>query len=77
MTLKDLKQLGEDLWKGSVLKEENRLIEMLNKYDQEKKGALHLHQFKTFFVEKCRENVDMIWKLLSLSGYKNNLRHKD
>jgi len=40
MTLKDLKQLGEDLWKGSVLKEENRLIEMLNKYDQEKKGAL-------------------------------------
>lgn len=41
------------------------------------KGGLTLNQFKAFFIKKSVEAINSIWRLINLSGYSNNLRHKN
>lgn len=59
------------------MKEQDKLQEMINKYDTEKKGGITLSQFKDFFWRKSVENNNLIWRILNLAGYLNNLRHKN
>jgi len=41
--LEEFKVLSNDNWKGNLIKEEKRLLEILEKYDKEGKGALNIH----------------------------------
>ncbi len=41
-------------------------------YDLDKKGYLNYNDFKRFFFEKTLKSENAIWRLLNLSGYKNN-----
>lgn len=50
---------------------------MIDKYDADKKGGLYLNEFKSFFIKKSIENSNMVWRIINLSGYRNNLRHKN
>ncbi len=34
-------------------------------------------QFKEFFWKKAIDNSTLVWRILSLAGYLNNLRHKE
>jgi len=50
---------------------------MIKKFDLGEKNALNLEEFKQFFIYKSAENPSAIWRIINLSGYKNNLKHKD
>jgi hypothetical protein len=77
LTIDALVNLGRDNWKGSLMKERSKLEEILHKYDKDNRGGLTLHNFKDFLWRKSVENNALVWRLLNLSGYLNNLRHKD
>jgi hypothetical protein len=77
LSLDDLKRLGAENWKGSVMKEHNKLQDMINKYDTTNRGGITLEQFKDFFWRKAIENSDLVWRILNLAGYLNNLKTKD
>ena len=64
-------------WKGTLFKDEEKLAKTMDNFDQEKKGSLSLAEFESFFYDKSQKNPHAIWKILNLSGYLNNLRHKD
>lgn len=49
----------------------------MSKYDTEQRGGLTLHQFKDFFWRKSVENNSLVWRILNLAGFLNNLRHKE
>jgi hypothetical protein len=59
------------------MKEKDKLINIITKGDKDNKGGLYLQEFKGFFIKSAYENSPMVWRLINLSGYKNNLRHKD
>jgi hypothetical protein len=51
------------------------LVQIITKYDKSNKGGLFLEEFKEFFIRASVENNSMIWRIIHLSGYKNNLKH--
>lgn len=59
------------------MKDQAKLQEMISKYDTEGRGGITLANFKDFFWRKSVENNALVWRILNLSGYRNNLRHKD
>lgn len=77
LTLEDLRRLSQENWKGSIMKEQSKLQELMGKYDTEQRGGLTLPQFKDFFWRKAVENSSLVWRLLNLAGFLNNLRHKE
>lgn len=77
LTLEDLRRLSQENWKGSIMKEQSKLQELMAKYDTEQRGGLTLLQFRDFFWRKAVENSSLVWRLLNLAGFLNNLRHKD
>lgn len=70
-------RLSSENWRGSMLKDQAKVEEVVNKYDLEKQGGITLGHFKDFFHRKALDNLLLVWRLLNLSGYLNNLRHKD
>lgn len=59
------------------MKEEKKLQEVIGSYDKEGRGGITLADFKDFFWRKSTENNALVWRILNLAGYRNNLRHKD
>jgi hypothetical protein len=77
MRAEDLTKLSAENWKGSIMKEQAKLEEMISKYDVEGRGGITLAHFKDFFWRKSVENNALVWRILNLAGYRNNLRHRD
>lgn len=75
--IQQLKKLADDCWKQSALKQEKHLKDILQKFDLNSKGYLTIDEFKNFFVSKSIQNPSAIWKILNLSGYRNDFKHKD
>lgn len=74
MTYEDLKTLAEVRWRGSLLRQPDKLEKIMEEHDKGKKGYLTFDDFKDFYFTKSVKNENAIWKLINLSGYKNNLR---
>ena len=47
----ELMKLGKDNWTGSILKEKDKLMGIINKNDKDEKGGLILHEFKQYFIK--------------------------
>ena len=75
MTLEAWQQLSIDNWKGTVMKDEGRVKAIIEKYDTDKKGGLTLAQFKQHWVQASLDTNPLVWRILNLSGYLNNLKH--
>jgi hypothetical protein len=43
----------------------------------EGRGGITLAHFKDFFWRKSVENNALVWRILNLAGYRNNLRQRD
>lgn len=69
-----MKKLSDANWRGSLFRQEDRLKKMFEEHDKEKKGYIVLEDFKDFFYTKTTKNESAIWKIINLSGYKNNLK---
>jgi hypothetical protein len=57
------------------MKEKDKLQSIIEKHDKDHKGGLYLNEFKEYFIKASLDQSTMIWRLINLSGYKNNLRH--
>ena len=58
------------------MKEKNKLENIIKQSDKDNKGGIYIHEFKDYFIKSAIENNPMVWRLLNLSGYRNNLKHK-
>lgn len=77
MAFEDLQVLAEANWKGSLLRQPDKLKKIMEGHDINKKGYLVLEEFRNFFYQKSKKNPNAIWKLIHQSGYKNNLKTKE
>lgn len=75
MGIEEMLKLGSENWKGSLMKEKDKLLNIIEKHDKDKKGGLFHSEFKEYFIKAAYEQNAMVWRLINLSGYKNNLRH--
>ena len=57
------------------MKQRDKLENIIAKHDKDKKGGLNISEFKEYFIKAAYEQNAMVWRLINLSGYKNNLRH--
>ena len=42
MGIEELQKLGNENWKGSLMKEKDKLLSIIEKHDKDKKGGLFL-----------------------------------
>lgn len=71
--MRELETLANERWKGSLFRQTEWLLKMLEEHDKERKGYLTLNDFKEFFYVKSIKSESAVWRIVNLSGWKNNL----